>query len=55
MDGGDPVFEPGSLPPRCWRSWLDGEPEVPEGLWYKRFSCMTVCGMVNRQDFPVVG
>lgn len=24
--------------------WLDKEPEVPEGLWYKRFSGMTVCG-----------
>ena len=24
--------------------WLDREPEVPEGQWYKRFSCMTVCG-----------
>ena len=24
--------------------WLDGEPEVPEGLWYKRFSGMTVRG-----------
>jgi hypothetical protein len=24
--------------------WLDGEPEVPEGQWYKRFSGMTVCG-----------
>ena len=24
--------------------WLDGEPEVPEGQWYKRFSAMTVCG-----------
>lgn len=24
--------------------WLDGEPEVPEGMWYKRFSGMTVCG-----------
>jgi hypothetical protein len=24
--------------------WLDGEPEVPEGLWYKRFDVMTVCG-----------
>ena len=22
--------------------WLDGEPEVPEGLWYKRLSGMTV-------------
>ncbi|MBI3926568.1 MAG: hypothetical protein HY319_13590 [Armatimonadetes bacterium] len=25
-------------------SWLDTEPEVPDGLWYKRFSGMTVCG-----------
>ena len=24
--------------------WLDGAPEVPEGLWYKRFPRMTVCG-----------
>ena len=24
--------------------WLDGEPEVPEGPWYKKFSGMTVCG-----------
>lgn len=24
--------------------WLDAEPEVPEGLWYKRFPGMTVCG-----------
>jgi hypothetical protein len=24
--------------------WLDGEPEVPEGLWHKGFSGMTVCG-----------
>lgn len=24
--------------------WLDGEPEVPEGQWYRRFSGMTVCG-----------
>jgi hypothetical protein len=24
--------------------WLDGEPEVPEGLWYRRFPSMTVCG-----------
>lgn len=24
--------------------WLDSEPEVPEGHWYKRFSGMTVCG-----------
>ena len=24
--------------------WLDGKPEVPGGLWYKRFSAMTVCG-----------
>jgi hypothetical protein len=24
--------------------WLDTEPEVPEGEWYKRFSGMTACG-----------
>jgi hypothetical protein len=24
--------------------WLDTEPEVPSGRWYKRFSDMTVCG-----------
>jgi hypothetical protein len=29
---------------RLLAEWLDGEPEVPEGPWYKRFSDMTVCG-----------
>ena len=24
--------------------WLDTEPDVPEGAWYKRFSAMTVRG-----------
>ncbi len=24
--------------------WLDGEPEVPTGPWFKRFSGMTACG-----------
>lgn len=24
--------------------WLDTEPEVPEGQWYKRLSGTTVCG-----------
>ena len=24
--------------------WLDTEPEVPLGKWYKRFSGFTVCG-----------
>lgn len=24
--------------------WLESEPEVPVGQWYKRFSGMTVCG-----------
>ncbi len=24
--------------------WLDTEPEVPEGAWYKPFPGMTVCG-----------
>ena len=27
--------------------WLDGEPEVPEAEWYKRFPGMTVCGEGN--------
>ena len=25
-------------------AWLDGEPEVPDGPWYKRLPGMTVCG-----------
>jgi hypothetical protein len=25
-------------------AWLDTEPEVPIGKWFKRFSRMTVCG-----------
>ena len=25
-------------------AWLDGEPEVPEGDWYKQFPGMIVCG-----------
>jgi hypothetical protein len=25
-------------------AWLDTEPAVPDGEWYKRFSGMTVCG-----------
>ena len=24
--------------------WLDTEPDVPSGKWYKRFPDMTVCG-----------
>ena len=24
--------------------WLDTEPDVPEGEWFRRFSGMTVCG-----------
>lgn len=24
--------------------WLDGEPGVPDGPWFKRFPGMTVCG-----------
>ena len=28
--------------------WLDGEPEVPEGPWFKRFPGMTVCGEADR-------
>jgi hypothetical protein len=25
-------------------TWLDTEPEVPEGQWFKRFTGMTICG-----------
>ena len=25
-------------------TWLDSNPEVPEGEWFKRFSGMIVCG-----------
>lgn len=25
-------------------AWLDTDPEVPDGDWYKRFPTMTVCG-----------
>jgi hypothetical protein len=25
-------------------AWLDKEPDVPEGLWFKKFPGMTVCG-----------
>ncbi len=24
--------------------WLEAEPEVPEGRWFKRFLAFTVCG-----------
>lgn len=24
--------------------WLDTNPEVPEGKWFRKFSAMTVCG-----------
>ena len=30
--------------PELLAVWLDTEPDVPEGEWYKRFSGMTVCG-----------
>ena len=25
-------------------TWLESEPEVPQGRWFKRFPEMTVCG-----------
>jgi len=25
-------------------SWVDEEPEVPDGKWYKRFPGLVVCG-----------
>ena len=30
--------------PELLARWLDSEPEVPEGRWYKRFAGKTVCG-----------
>jgi hypothetical protein len=36
--------------------WLDGEPEVPEGPWYKRFPSMTACGEGELiKTFPLSG
>jgi hypothetical protein len=36
--------------------WLDDEPEVPSGPWYKRFSGMTVCGEGELiKTFPALG
>jgi hypothetical protein len=36
--------------------WLDGEPEVPEGMWHKGFSGMTVCGEGELiETFPLPG
>ena len=28
----------------AFAQWLDTEPEVPTGRWFKRFSEMSVCG-----------
>jgi hypothetical protein len=28
----------------AFAQWLDTEPEVPTGRWFKRFSEMTICG-----------
>ena len=28
----------------AFAAWLDTDPEVPEGEWFKRFPGMTVCG-----------
>jgi hypothetical protein len=37
-------------------TWLDAEPDVPEGGWYKRFSGMTVCGEgALIKPFPLPG
>lgn len=29
---------------RLLATWLESEPEVPSGRWFKRFPEMTVCG-----------
>jgi hypothetical protein len=37
-------------------TWLDTEPEVPEGEWCRRFSGMTVCGERELiKTFPLPG
>ncbi len=37
-------------------AWLDREPDVPEGPWYKRFSGMTVCAQGELiKTFPLPG
>ena len=36
--------------------WLDTEPEVPDGAWYKRFSRMILCGEGELvKTFPLPG
>lgn len=36
--------------------WLDGEPEVPVGQWYKQFSGTAVCGEGELiKTFPLAG
>ena len=35
-------IEPSAL--KAFAVWLDTNPEVPEGDWFKRFQTMTVCG-----------
>jgi hypothetical protein len=35
------------IPPadlKALAAWLDTEPDVPEGQWFREFSGMTVCG-----------
>ena len=29
---------------QCLYDWLESQPEVPDGEWFKRFRGMTVCG-----------
>ena len=31
--------------------WLDADPEVPEGRWFKRFPEMTACGEGELKTF----
>lgn len=42
----DRVDQRGILVPqlRLFATWLETEPEVPHGKWFKRFPEMTVCG-----------
>ena len=37
-------------------TWLDTEPDVPEGEWYTRLSGMTACGEGELiKTFPLLG
>jgi len=40
------IQERGTTPEdlRLMAAWMDGEPTVPEGAWFKRFDTFILCG-----------